>query len=243
MERFNLSLFVLIFCVFSSWPSLANETKSINDVPKQHWAHGAVREVVEDYKIMQGDPSGKFRGGSPMTRYEFAKVVSNLAQYYNKEFTADREDLASLVHVMELFQTELKVLEERNSALSGKIENLNANITSLQADRAQLAAEIESIKTDTQNTEKKLDERGFIVDTVVKGSVNDMKKMAKALKKVKSLNSNGEEATVNQEHETEVLQEVQGELQGSLMPAPEQENVTINGTEELIREIEHTLHD
>lgn len=45
------------------------------DVPKGHWAYQYVQRLVEK-GILEGYPDGRFGGGQPMTRYEFAVALA-----------------------------------------------------------------------------------------------------------------------------------------------------------------------
>ncbi|MCS6830894.1 MAG: S-layer homology domain-containing protein [Armatimonadota bacterium] len=55
-------------------PSLAQNTE-FKDVPPDHWAAEAVKEVVAK-GIMKGFPDGTFRGEQPVTRYELAVTLA-----------------------------------------------------------------------------------------------------------------------------------------------------------------------
>jgi hypothetical protein len=55
-------------------PALAQEVE-FKDVPPDHWAAAAVKEVVAK-GIMKGFPDGTFRGDQPVTRYELAVTLA-----------------------------------------------------------------------------------------------------------------------------------------------------------------------
>lgn len=59
-------------------PSLA-QTTEFKDVPPDHWAAAAVKEVVAK-GIMKGFPDGTFRGDKPVTRYELAVTLARFMQ-------------------------------------------------------------------------------------------------------------------------------------------------------------------
>ncbi len=60
--------------VLATLPVLAQDTQ-FKDVPPDHWAASAVKEVVAK-GIMQGFPDGTFRGNQPVTRYELAVTLA-----------------------------------------------------------------------------------------------------------------------------------------------------------------------
>ncbi|MGQ9488495.1 MAG: S-layer homology domain-containing protein [Armatimonadota bacterium] len=51
------------------------QTTEFKDVPPDHWAASAVKEVVAK-GIMKGFPDGTFRGDQPVTRYELAVTLA-----------------------------------------------------------------------------------------------------------------------------------------------------------------------
>jgi len=59
-------------------PVLAAE--SFKDVPKDHWAAGAVEKVAEE-GIMKGYPNQTFKGDKPITRYELAAALVNMVEF------------------------------------------------------------------------------------------------------------------------------------------------------------------
>jgi hypothetical protein len=55
------------------------QTTGFKDVPPDHWAAEAVKEVVAK-GIMKGFPDGTFRGDQPVTRYELAVTLARFMQ-------------------------------------------------------------------------------------------------------------------------------------------------------------------
>ncbi|MGV3522627.1 MAG: S-layer homology domain-containing protein [Candidatus Sericytochromatia bacterium] len=53
----------------------------LTDLPADHWATKAVREIVDKYQIMDGYPNETFQGGKRLTRYETAAVVREFIRY------------------------------------------------------------------------------------------------------------------------------------------------------------------
>ena len=59
-------------------PALA-QTNPVETVPADHWAYGAVKQVVDSGLII-GYGEGTFKGDRPLTRYEFAISIARLLQ-------------------------------------------------------------------------------------------------------------------------------------------------------------------
>lgn len=172
MRNINLLVILAILLGLSAPSVSAAPFKSsqvlIRDVSPTHWAYDSVKEVVEDYQIMQGDGNGNFGGYRNMSRYELAATIANLIQFYNEEFAADREDLSSLANIMEQFQEELRILEARMASLNDKVANMEHILdTDGVAMKKQVAANTESIGV--------LEESGFIFDKLIKGTARDIK--------------------------------------------------------------------
>lgn len=56
------------------------QTTEFKDVPADHWAAEAVKEVVAK-GIMKGFPDGTFRGNQPVTRYELAVTLARFMRH------------------------------------------------------------------------------------------------------------------------------------------------------------------
>lgn len=56
------------------------QTTEFPDVPADHWAAAAVKEVVAK-GIMKGFPDGTFRGEQPVTRYELAVTLARFMRH------------------------------------------------------------------------------------------------------------------------------------------------------------------
>ena len=186
---------VLSLSCFCGLASSAANKAGLYDVPKSHWAHDAVKTVVDDYQFMQGDPNGNFGGSRALSRYEFAKTMTKVVEHYNTAIEANKQDTENLLSVMELFQNEMKSVDERMTELGGQIDSQNATVAELNELILGLAEEINSIDPDSGKTkiegleervalaEQKIDSiknRGLIVDTLIKGTANDIKKLGKA---------------------------------------------------------------
>lgn len=193
--------------------SKAQPPKALKDVPKTHWASDAVQDLY-DSGVMVGDPTGAFRGNTPITRYEMAVALSSLINNYNKELLEDREDLASLVNIMEQFQNELSALNQKITTLSQEIGSMTGTVNVVQEQSEEIAAQVDEtgaqlavIKQDVD----KLKNRGLIYGTIIKGTANDIKSVGKGAayvaKKITERKPK-EEDKASKEVEAEVLKQV-----------------------------------
>lgn len=186
----------------------ATVTKGYKDVPKTHWAKDSVVKMVDEYQFMAGDPSGNFGGGRALTRYEFAKTMANMVEYYNREIETDRKDLENVVGVLEMFQSEMKKMESKVSQADEQIASQNATIAELNellvtvgdelngvGESGTTAEELQSLKARVSVAESniiKLGDKGLIVDTLIKGVGNDAKHLGLAVAGVaKAITSSG----------------------------------------------------
>lgn len=189
----------LVVFVFSFiWATgAAKAAKGYYDVPKNHWASGAVKEIVDDYQFMSGDPNGNFGGTRALSRYEFAKTISKMIEYYNQEIESDRKDLESIVGVMELFQNELKNLQAKAQEADTQVQEQNQTIAELNDLVVAVADELSNIDGDPRQIEQmtarlqlaeqkidKLDNKGLFVGTLVKGVYNDVKSIGRGVSTV-----------------------------------------------------------
>jgi hypothetical protein len=195
MRLKSLVVFTVALCFYLGSASLAATNKNLCDVPKTHWARDAVKTVVDDYQFMQGDPNGNFGGSRALSRYEFAKTISKVVEYYNTALETNKQDNENLLSVMELFQNEMKSVDDRMTQLNNHIDSQNATVAELNELVLGLAEEINSIDPDSGKTkiaemeerialaEEKiasLKNRGLIVGTLIKGTANDIRKLGKA---------------------------------------------------------------
>lgn len=195
-----MKLITALFTVFFL-STLTVSAAQVRDVPSGHWAKGDVDKLVNEYGFMQGDPNGYFGGNRALSRYEFAKTISRLVEYYNGEIDSDRKDIESMVSIMELFQKEIKSLETKLNVVSQNVQEQNQiiseindiavtigdeyqeqNSTSAQTQRAIMESRIVDLETNID----KLQNKGLFVDTLVKGTYNDIKKLGKATARVVS---------------------------------------------------------
>ncbi len=224
-------------------PSLARSKavppKALRDVPANHWAADEVRELYES-GVMVGDPNGAFRGNTPITRYEMAIALSNLISNNNRELLEDREDLASLVNIMEQFQNELSAIDAKLSKISSELGIVYGTVGAVQEQSEEVStkidatgAEIAVIKGDVE----KLKNRGLIYGTLIKGVANDANTAAKgivyAAKKITNNDDKGKkDFNRTKEVDAEVIEQV-------VVPLPAKAAVeTVTKTVKTVTEVE-----
>jgi peptidoglycan hydrolase CwlO-like protein len=250
----NTKLFFLIITVvfFASIQlKVYSAPTSLRDVPQSHWARNSVKTLVEDYGFMQGDPNGNFGGSRAISRYEFAKTMTNMLDYLKKQMDADHKDLEGLVSVMEMFQSEIKSLEAKLASANAEVTKQNTTVTELNELVVALGDEYNVLKANggqssvnvpspapenfelrlTQVEEKvdSLKNRGLLVDTLLRGTLNDVRnvskgtgKMFKSSKaKLKTPETKSESVT-NQEDNlnTSVKEEVRADIHNETTPSP-----------------------
>ncbi len=192
--------FVSIGFIWVSFSLAVNAAKGYKDVPNGHWAKNSVVKVVDEYQFMAGDPNGNFGGSRALSRYEFAKTLSNMIEYYNREIETDRKDLENVVGVLELFQTEMKKMETKVAEANQQVESQNKTIAELNELVVTVADELNGVNAGSSTQEQltaikdrvalaeenidKLGDKGLIVDTLIKGVGNDAKHLGHAIANV-----------------------------------------------------------
>ena len=79
MKIFLALLIVLIACALPCWSQQADEAPAFSDVPADHWAADAVRELAGE-GILKGYPDGTFKGDQPVTRFELAVALARFTE-------------------------------------------------------------------------------------------------------------------------------------------------------------------
>lgn len=168
MRKIIFSLVLAGFILSSS--TIVKAEGMLRDVPNSHWASDSVHNLVNEYEIMQGTGQGYFSGGKNTTRYEMATTLDRLMKFYNAEFKADREDLSNLAGIMEDFQVEMNTWNAKVKRLEGQLAAANQKIATLETEGKIL----EKRQTLSEDEIFALEESGFFLDKVVKGSLKDL---------------------------------------------------------------------
>jgi len=193
-KRSSIVFITIFFLILAG----VNSAQALQDIPKGHWAKDSVDQIVNQYGLMQGDPNGNFGGTRALTRYEFAKTISRMLEYVNQEIDSDRKDLENVISIMELFQNELKILEVKMNNIQEEVKAQNQTIKEVNeltiligdefssfvekmgGDGSSAGAVLDARLTNLEFHVDKLDNKGLFIDTLVKGTVNDVKKLGGA---------------------------------------------------------------
>lgn len=90
-----------------------------SDVRPTDWAYQALSNLVERYSCVAGYPSGTFKGGQAMTRYEAAALLNSCLDRVS-------EVTDELKRLLAEFQTELATIRGRVDGLEAKVGFLEA---------------------------------------------------------------------------------------------------------------------
>jgi len=88
------------------------------DVPGNHWAYGALKELAKDGII---DGNTAFHGDKTITRYEMATIVARVMTRYDK---ADAKDKVLIDNLKNEFADELKNIGVRMDKLEKKVNDI-----------------------------------------------------------------------------------------------------------------------
>ncbi len=121
----------------------AQASNPFADVPANHWAYDAVRQLAADGYI-QGYPDGQFKGQRPMTRYEAAVLTDRAVRSIEAKLAqlqqVEQRDIAAVRALMNAFRPELDALKKQVAALQAKTDDQGKSIAALkkEADATQL---------------------------------------------------------------------------------------------------------
>lgn len=140
----------------------ASVEASFADVPQSHWAYQAVQNLAQD-GVIQGYGDGTFRGDQPMSRYEFALLVTKALNKYDK---VDESDQAIIDKLTAEFSPELNRLGSRIKKVEKKTNSWISGET-----RVRFLADHPS--TPHGHKLKGADQFDFRQRIIVKGDIND----------------------------------------------------------------------
>lgn len=114
------------------------------DVPPDHWAYSAVKELTAKYDILEGMPDGMFDGQRSATRYEMAQALAQLlSKMDDKHSKMTAIEKAAIKSLKEEFDKEILTLaariEKTEVELSKFERSTRIDIENLSADVAALA--------------------------------------------------------------------------------------------------------
>jgi FtsZ-binding cell division protein ZapB len=113
------------------------------DVPPNHWAYDAVRQLAADGYI-QGYPDGQFKGQRPMTRYEAAVLTDRAVRSIEAKLAqmqqVEQRDIAAVRALINAFRPELDQLKSQVAQLQQRSNDQQRQLDALkrEADATQL---------------------------------------------------------------------------------------------------------
>lgn len=100
----------------------------LDDVRPSDWAYQALQSLIERYNVFTGYPDGTFRGNRPLTRHEFAAVLSQVFTKLEELFATGeiariREDFSTLRRLQESYGSIATNLGTRLDLLDRRLGN------------------------------------------------------------------------------------------------------------------------
>lgn len=103
----------------------------LRDVAPTDWAYEALRSLVDRYGCISGFPNQTYRGGQPLSRYEFAaglnSCLNQIERLIASSGSVSAEDTATLERLSQEFATELTTLGTRVDELESRAAVLEDN--------------------------------------------------------------------------------------------------------------------
>ncbi len=110
--------------------SQVNLVDRLRDVSPTNWAYKALVNLVERYGCIVGFEDSTYRGNQTLSRYEFAgslnSCLSKIEELLNTSADISREEIDTLLRLMQEFQTELALLRGRTDGVQARIGELEA---------------------------------------------------------------------------------------------------------------------
>ncbi len=110
--------------------SQVTAVSELRDVQPTDWAYGALESLVARYGCVAGYPDGTYRGGTAMSRYEFAAGLNACLEQISELIETNlisREDIQTLQRLQGEFGAELSALRRRSTTLEAQAAELEAN--------------------------------------------------------------------------------------------------------------------
>lgn len=138
MKKVIMIYFILATLAFGDKNELI-----FKDVPPDHWAYSAIRNLVDEGVISEN--SFQFKGEEPVSRYTFAEDLNRAFEKLDEK-KANRGDLVILESLVYEFSKELTRVGFDAEAFSGKIENMRTDIEFLRKKTEETDAVIEELR-------------------------------------------------------------------------------------------------
>ncbi|MGF1521289.1 MAG: iron uptake porin [Leptolyngbyaceae cyanobacterium] len=104
-----------------------NSVNDLSDVSPADWAYTALQNLVEQYQCIEGYPNRTFRGGQPLTRYEFAAGLN-----------ACLDNILAIVGPDGIDSTELDTIRRLQEEFAAELATLRGRVDALEAETAEL---------------------------------------------------------------------------------------------------------
>lgn len=156
--------------------SLAAGAQVPQDVPRDHWAYEAVRDLADQGYVL-GYPDGSFLGSRTMTRYEFATVIKRILDDMQMRIQAagdktptttpapvvttppagsgvGQADLDKLSRLVDEFKVELTVIGTRLDKVEAEVAEMRTQIETHEAILTDEEGALKSTQADVSKLKK-----------------------------------------------------------------------------------------
>lgn len=115
----------------------------MKDLSPDHWAYGAIKQLVEKYQIMEGFPDSTFRGSRTLSRYELAAALAKVMARVEEMLSAatgepsaparvqpsvTADDLRLIARLQQEFKDELTLLKARFDGMDNRLAAVEKRI-------------------------------------------------------------------------------------------------------------------
>ncbi|MEO0014510.1 MAG: hypothetical protein RLZZ535_2899, partial [Cyanobacteriota bacterium] len=101
----------------------------LTDIAPTDWAYEALRSLVDRYSCISGFPDQTYRGGQPLSRYEFAaglnSCLNQIERLIASSESVSSEDIATIQRLSQEFAAEL-------TTLRGRVDEIDSRTAALE---------------------------------------------------------------------------------------------------------------
>ena len=112
---------------------------TFSDVPSNHWAYKAV-EKVSSQGLIKGYQE-KFRGDAKVSRYEMATIISRMLDSVDRGTVLDQDGSDTLGRLVTEFSNELALIGAKVDVLEARVESNEQRIEDLEADSSSVKSD------------------------------------------------------------------------------------------------------
>ncbi len=121
------------------------ETNPFPDIPRNHWAFNAIKELARR-GYLSGHDGSKFNGGSGASRYEIAMVANRIIENSRLREKVDLYEVLLIEKLVTEFSPELNVLGARISDYRDRISRLGLEVQKVKQEVSQLKRHVARYK-------------------------------------------------------------------------------------------------